>query len=497
MNDRKLRILVVEDETVVAMGLETDLSRLGYEVIGIADSSSEAVRQVADLQPELVLMDIKLRGPKDGIETAAAIRKQWQIPIVFLTANSNETVVARAQEVDPSGLLGKPYRTNDLNAAITLAVHQHKLRRALFAEKTWLGTMLSSLSDGVVATDTEGVVRYLSPVGERLTGWEHADAIGKPIEDVYTLETLEGQPLPECQLRRALRLRQPVERGEFLMKTRSGTRLSVEDAAAPLVDAKGKLIGAVTLFLDITERRRAEQEREALRKELQRSNEELSRFSYSLSHDLVGPARSVSALSEVLLRGKEGELNGGQRRVVELMRGAAAGMSRLVNSMLEFALTGQGTLSRERVAVARVIEHVKVQLASAIEECGAVIRCGVLPEIEADSTQMGQLFQNIVANALKYRNPEHAPIIDVSGEEHEQTWSFAVQDNGQGIPRDSLERIFDPLTRLHGQDVPGSGLGLALCRKIVERHGGRIWAESAGQGNGTTIRFVIPRKPVS
>src|SRR5262245_16859293 len=247
------RILVVEDETVVAMGLERDLSLLGYEVVGIADNSPDAMRLTASLHPELVLMDIQLQGEKSGIETARNIRDEWQIPIVFVTANSNDATFAFARSAEPFGYLTKPYRTSDLNAAITLALHQSKVTRALFAEKTWLTTMLSSLSDGVVATDKEGVVRYLSPVAETLTGWHHAEALGKPIEEVYRLLSDKGSPTRECQLRRALRTGKALEREEFLLVSRSGTRLFVDDAAAPIRDENGALIGAVSLFLDVTE----------------------------------------------------------------------------------------------------------------------------------------------------------------------------------------------------------------------------------------------------
>jgi signal transduction histidine kinase len=128
----------------------------------------------------------------------------------------------------------------------------------------------------------------------------------------------------------------------------------------------------------------------------------------------------------------------------------------------------------------------------AIESSGAKIQYKSLPVVEADRTQLEQVFQNLLSNAIQYRKPAETPRISISVERIGEEWAFSVKDNGQGIPPEWLERIFEPLKRLHGSDVPGTGLGLALCQTIIERHGGRIWAESAGMGCGTTIRFVLP-----
>src|SRR5690348_4409710 len=181
MNNTKPGILVVADENVVAMDLENDLARLGYDVVGVADNGPEAVRIASDTHPQLVLMDIKLRGQMDGVETARKIRDGLQVPIVFITANTNEGTFRRAQEIQPFAYLTKPYRASDLNAAVALALQQHKVVRALFKENTWLTTMLSSLSEGVIATDENGLVRYISPLAEKLTGWTGAAALGMPI----------------------------------------------------------------------------------------------------------------------------------------------------------------------------------------------------------------------------------------------------------------------------------------------------------------------------
>lgn len=491
------KILVVEDEQIVALDAEASLDALGYETVGIAVTGTEALQLIAERCPDLVLMDIQLPGSIDGITAADEIRRRWQIPVVFVTAYASAEVLARAKTAGAYGYVTKPFKAKDLNATVEIALQQHRLTREIFQEHGWLRTVLAGMSDGVIATDTGGNVKFMNLVAEELTGWTQVEAMGKRIEEVYPLRTEDGVVVEQCQLRRVLATNQPISRQRFLLVNRSARTWVVEDSAAPIHDAHGKLAGAVTVIVDITERQKAEQQRQRLFVELERSNEDLSRFSYALAHDLQSPARSVHALAELLARGREGELNDGQLRLLAMITQSARGMERLVSSMLEFAQFGHGETKPERIRVNEVIETVQLRLSAAIADSRATIQCGSLPVMEADRTQIEQVFQNLVANAIQYRRPGEAPIISISGENVEGGWRFAVRDNGEGIPLEWQQRIFEPLKRLHGTEVPGSGLGLALCRRIVERHGGRIWAESAGAGQGATIRFTISKLAAS
>jgi two-component system, cell cycle sensor histidine kinase and response regulator CckA len=493
MRETTPAILIVEDEGVAALDLQQSLSQLGYKVAAVVNNGPEAIELAGHIRPHLVLMDIRLPGPLDGIATAREISGRWQIPIVFVTGDTRGTTFQNAQDIGPFGFLSKPYRPTDLRAAVALALDRNRISRALFVEKTWLSTILASLGDGIIATDERALVRYMSPVAEDLTAWSGSDAIGKPIEEVYRIQTLDRRPVEECFLRRALRTQVAVPRSDFLLSARSGRTLFIEDAAAPIIDENGELIGAVTLFLDASERHWAEQEREAMRLELERSNEDLSRFSYSLSHDLQSPVNSVNLLTQSLLNGHEGELNARQLSVLQMISDAAQSMERLIKSMLEFAQFGQGQIRREPVAVKEIIEALKAIIADDIAASGATIRYRDLPIIMADPIQIQQLFQNLISNAIKYRKPDEAPRVSICARTMDRGWTFTVADNGRGIPAESLQRIFEPFKRLHAREVKGTGLGLALCRRIVERHGGRIWAESQGDGYGTKICFEIPR----
>jgi signal transduction histidine kinase len=167
-------------------------------------------------------------------------------------------------------------------------------------------------------------------------------------------------------------------------------------------------------------------------------------------------------------------------------------MDLLVESLLRYAQTGNGQLICEQVPMDSIVESVRATLAPVIVKTGATITWKPLPTIEADPVLLEHLFQNLVANAIQYHPPGEAPVVEISGSLCGKEWQFSVKDNGQGIPGEYQNRVFEPLKRLHGSENPGTGLGLALCRTIVARHGGKIWVESEGAVKGTIIRFTLP-----
>src|SRR5262249_42134866 len=164
-------------------------------------------------------------------------------------------------------------------------------------------------SDGVVATDDTGFIRFLSPVAEKLTGWSSREAFGRPVEQVYRLSDIDGHPIGDCQLRKVIRSGLPAMRATFLLHAKAGERAHIEDAAAPITNADGMLIGAVSIFTDISARREIERERLRFKQELERSNEELSSLSHTLAHDLAAPARTMSTLSRLLEERAQGQLD--------------------------------------------------------------------------------------------------------------------------------------------------------------------------------------------
>ena len=240
---------------------------------------------------------------------------------------------------------------------------------------------------------------------------------------------------------------------------------------------------------------RIEGQDRALRKliaELERSNKELEQFAYVASHDLQEPLRMVSSYTELLERRYRDKLDDKGRTFINFAVDGAVRMQRLINDLLEFSRVSTRGKPMQPVDVNRVLGAVRANLSVAIREAGALVTNDELPTVMADETQLVQLLQNLVGNAIKFRGGER-PHVHVSARPSASECVFAVRDNGIGIAPDYFERIFVIFQRLHARgEYPGTGIGLAVCRRIVERHGGRIWVESA-PGQGSTFYFALPK----
>ena len=374
-----------------------------------------------------------------------------------------------------------------------LRIDHEDLKQSLPQREMSLRELVSAIPAALYACDGGGSIVYWNGRAAELWGCE-PELDGQPWSflDSRTVYSNDGSRLDPEQtpVRHVLATGLPVVNQELIIERPDFSRVHVLANIAPLRDASGLVWGAVHIFQDITQIKRHQQEREQLLEELERSNRALSEFSFAVSHDLQAPVRSVRALTELLIRRDGGPLEEALH-LVALIEQASEGMQRLIESMLQYAQCGQGELSRQTVSANAMIESVLVSLASLITSANARIICQPLPDIDADPVQLQQVFQSLVGNAIKYHEPGRPPIIEIRGESLKEGWRFAITDNGQGIPREHQHVVFEPLKRLHGSATPGTGLGLALCKAIILRHGGRIWVESKGAGHGATFRFTL------
>lgn len=250
------RILIVEDEGIIAKDIQSTLNRLGYSVIGIASSGEEAIKKAMEIHPDIVLMDIVLEGAMDGVEAAEYIHDHFDIPVVYLTAYSDDTTLQRAKITEPFGYILKPFHEKELYTTIEMALYKHTMQRKLKESEQWLATTLKSIGDAVIATDTGKLITFMNPVAEALTGWKQEEAIGKPLKNVF--KVINGKTGKQADDPVAKVLREGVIVGlanHTVLIAKDGTKRSVDDSGAPIIDDKGKIIGVVLVFRDITERK--------------------------------------------------------------------------------------------------------------------------------------------------------------------------------------------------------------------------------------------------
>ena len=282
---------------------------------------------------------------------------------------------------------------------------------------------------------------------------------------------------------------------ESMLRKKDGTCVYIENSGVCFTDYEGMSYKAIGVLKDITERKKAEEKLKSKLEELTRSNTELEQFAYVSSHDLQEPLRMISSYLQLLQRKYQGNIDDKADKYISYAVDGAFRMQNLINDLLEFSRVTTKAREPEPTDSEFILNQVLANLELFIKENKATVSHDLLPEVIADSTQLAQVFQNLIINGIKFHN-EEAPKIHISAEKKAKEWVFSVQDNGIGIDSQHSEKIFEVFKRLHRkEEYPGTGIGLSICKKIVERHGGHIWVESE-LGKGSTFYFTLPINPI-
>lgn len=254
------RILVVEDEGIVAMEIKDRLEGLGYKVSELASSGEEAIQKAERVLPDLVLMDIILKGSMDGVEAAEKIRANLGIPVVYLTAYSDDSTLQRAKIAEPFGYILKPFDERELYSTIEMALYKHKMERKLMESEQWLATTLKSIGDAVIATDKGGFITFMNPAAEKLTGWKKDDALGIDLCEVFKVVDEDTLAPIESPVTRALSSGSAASLKDNSILMAIGKEVPIDYCATSISDGKGGALGTVLVFRDITERKQAEKD---------------------------------------------------------------------------------------------------------------------------------------------------------------------------------------------------------------------------------------------
>lgn len=441
--------------------------------------NKSAERLFGYTEAEAVGAQITILVPSDRVDEIphilARIKNGERIACETIRLNKNGTCIDASLTVSPvrdpqGGIVG----------ASNIARDTTQIKRAERANRL-LSLIVDSSDDAIISKDLNGTITSWNKSAERLFGYTEAEAVGQPVTILIPPDRLDEEPEILARIRNGER----VDHFETVRRRKDGTILEISLTISPIKDQAGTVVGASKIARDITERKKADAE-------IRRANRDLEQFAFSASHDLQEPLRTIKMFSELLTRRYSHKLDGEALEFLGYLHSGAMRMEALVRDLIAFTRVSKLEVLPEtndaNEALAQALEGLK----GAIEESRARVTADPLPSVFMHGPHLQQVFQNLVGNAIKYRSPLRAPVVHISAEKKNGCIVFSVSDNGIGIDPQYTDTIFGLFKRLHTSDeYSGTGMGLAICQRIVEQYHGRIRVRSEA-GNGSVFQFDVP-----
>ncbi len=500
------QIMVVDDAPDSLKLLSEILSGAGYGVRG-SYSGLLALRSVAVKVPDLILLDVKM-DEIDGFEVCRRLKAQpasRDIPVIFISGLHDVHSKVKGFESGGIDYIHKPFQAEEVLARVRIHLELRRLQMKLEArvrkrtaelEQAYQALRVSErkfkrifeeMQSGYLQTCMDGVIEMINPAALRALGYTDAgEIVGRNIaEDVY------ARPEDRTHLKAMLLESGQIYNYDVDFKRKNGERIQVEANVHILKDRQGQPIAIEGIFQDVTQRKRAEQEREGLIAELQAKNSELERFTYTVSHDLKSPLVTIEGfLGYIAKDAADGNLERLHADIERISR-AVKTMNRLLDELLQLSRIGRIINPAEAVAFGDLAHEAVQMVFGRIDLRNVNVHIEPdLPTVVVDRLRVRALLENLVDNACKFMGDQPRPRIDISARREEKRTVFTVRDNGCGIEPQFSDKVFGLFERLN-PDVAGTGIGLAIAKQIVTVHGGDIWIESSSDGRGTVFCFTL------
>jgi PAS domain S-box-containing protein len=509
-----LRVLIVASTEDDAQWLGRELRRGGYEPTFLRVETVEAMRSAIMEQGwNVVLCNCNVPSLSAPAALALLQSSGTDLPFIIVSETIDDDMAVACLKAGAHNFIlkSKPVRLVSAIERELRTANPRRERKRSEQAMARLAAIVESSDDAILSVTVEGIVATWNAAAERIYGYKAEEIIGRPIFLTTPPDRVDGLR----SLLEKLKWGQRFQNFETLGLRKDGKPFFASLTLSPMKDPDGEIRLISSIVRDTTPRKMSEAKLQILAGEMEQRNRELQQFVYVASHDLREPLRTMASYTQLLARRYKDRLDENANDFIGYVVNAADRMQALIDDLLIYSRLGRQTKPPASTDLEAVLREVIGNLSTAIRESHAVITHDPLPVLIAEGTQMTQLFQNLIANALKFHGRE-PPRIQIAAQKRrasrwasepqaatngdfgadnsqpESEWVFSVKDNGIGIEPKHVERIFLIFQRLHTQDeYPGTGIGLAICKKIVESHGGKIWVESE-PGKGATFSFTIP-----